>query len=333
MSVKPKLTIAIPTFNRVKPLGETLRRLLPQISDDWVLLILDNCSDQPVAEIQANLLAGFGKDRVTVIRNAVNVGACANVLRCFEYCSTEWLIVLGDDDEATPDYVATFLTAISKHPSSVFVNFSCNLHYRKFDYTTSGLSEFFQSMLEFGNILTLSCGAYNRNALAPYLRYGYTYSYTLSPHFAVLLQYLKVNGGKCAFYSKEVVSIGISDVVETWCRYNQNKFVFLLELIPDRANQQAFLKGLRPFFISPKSITLYLMDRFNKTGEDPRFFFETLTFCFTCLQPRFRHRLKLPLMHLLAAHPRFGFKLLRLSRWLCGYGVPNNVDTDLHRGF
>ena len=50
------ITIAIPTYNRNRTLKENLRLLLPQLTDRCRLLIIDNCSDTPVAETLADLL-------------------------------------------------------------------------------------------------------------------------------------------------------------------------------------------------------------------------------------------------------------------------------------
>ena len=106
-----------------------------------------------------------------------------------------------------------------------------------------------------------------------------------------------------------------------------------MELIPYQADQQAFLKCLRQFFIAPKVITPYLIDRYEKSGEAPGFYFETLTFCFTCMQPRFRDRVRLPLMRILTARPGLGVKIMKLIRWMSRKRTHIQVDVDLHRGF
>lgn len=85
------LTIAVPTFNRPGPLVRTVAALLPQMDDGVRLLVLDNCSPVPAAEVLAPLLANWPRARVEVRRHPVNIGGNANVVRCFELCDTDWL--------------------------------------------------------------------------------------------------------------------------------------------------------------------------------------------------------------------------------------------------
>ena len=95
------LTIAIQTYNRPNELLVLLHRLLPMLDSRCKVLIVDNCSEEPVAEKQRRVLGDWPRVDLTIVRNRVNVGGGANILRCFELCQTEWLWVLGDDDLPT----------------------------------------------------------------------------------------------------------------------------------------------------------------------------------------------------------------------------------------
>ena len=94
-----KLTIAIPTYNRNEILKNNLRKLIPQITSDCKILILDNCSDVPVLDSLRDIIKEYSNVDINVIRNSYNLGLTGNILRCFEMCTDPWLWVLGDDDE------------------------------------------------------------------------------------------------------------------------------------------------------------------------------------------------------------------------------------------
>jgi GT2 family glycosyltransferase len=63
-----RLTIAIPTWNRHERLREVAASLIPQLSLDCCLLIVDNASDEPVAPMVAALAGTLFGDEVQVIR-------------------------------------------------------------------------------------------------------------------------------------------------------------------------------------------------------------------------------------------------------------------------
>ena len=324
MSTNPKLTIAIPTFNRPEELAETLRRLVPQVSDDWVLHIHDNCSEPPIAETQAELLAQFDKNRFTIIRNVANIGANANILRCFELCETEWLVVLGDDDLIEPDYVSSFLNLIAEHPDIVFANFASCFNPRKADITTTGLAGFCQGLDEWGNVLFITASIFNRKAVVPYLRYGYNYIYALSPHIALVMQCLRQGHGKCMFLKKEIVS---SILVEArgWPGFNTNKYAYLLELIPDRPSQEAFFKRISVHLIPARRVASFLIERFHNIGEDARARFEMRASCLTFLRTSFLDFVTLPFLRFFVRHPRLGSRIVRLGRRCRGYPPPKQT--------
>ena len=110
------LTVAIPTFDRNQTLREHLASLLPQLTPDCTLLIIDNCSPTPVIETIRDLLDGYPSLSVRVDRNQTNIGAGANILRCLERCETEWLWVLGDDDRPRPDAVGRIMKDAAERP-------------------------------------------------------------------------------------------------------------------------------------------------------------------------------------------------------------------------
>ena len=48
---QPLLTIGIPTYNRPESIQKTVRTLLPQLNENVVLRVWDNCSVSPVSDL------------------------------------------------------------------------------------------------------------------------------------------------------------------------------------------------------------------------------------------------------------------------------------------
>lgn len=122
------LTVAIPTYDRNAILRKHLALLMPQLTPDCELLIIDNCSPTPVIETIGDLLDSYPEVNARVERNRVNIGAGANLLRCIERCETEWIWVLSDDDLPKPDAIETILKNTEK---ALSVYSSITLRYSK----------------------------------------------------------------------------------------------------------------------------------------------------------------------------------------------------------
>lgn len=198
------LTIAIPTYNRNQILLENLNHLLSQVTDECRIIILDNCSDTPVDQTLGAALGDLLAWRIEVIRNRTNIGANANILRCFELCETEWLWVLGDDDKPMPDAVRTILDAIRERGEYLFVNFASEICLRERTILTKGIDEFVEKLDSFGNVLFASSGIYRVSPLVHNLKLGYTYAYSMAPHITALLVSLG-GDGLCCLSNEQIV--------------------------------------------------------------------------------------------------------------------------------
>ena len=118
------LTIAIPTFNRPTKIQNQVRLLLPQLNNSICLVVYDNFSEMPVHDLfSESELAKF-----SIVRNKINVGADANIARCFENCLTKWLWTLSDDDFVKGNSVEIVFDEISKSSEAIFINFYRDKH-------------------------------------------------------------------------------------------------------------------------------------------------------------------------------------------------------------
>ena len=98
--MQPKLSICIPTYNRLSDLRTCLRWLLPQVvavPDGQVeVVIVDNASRDGTAEYLDQLAGQY--PFVRVFHNPRNLGFDGNTAKCIEYAAGEYTALLSDDD-------------------------------------------------------------------------------------------------------------------------------------------------------------------------------------------------------------------------------------------
>jgi len=98
----PKLSICIPTYNRLAYLREAVDSVLSQAEgQDIELVISDNASSDGTEEYVSNLK---DKTHVPLVyhRNEQNFGFDRNILKIVELAQGEYCWILGDDDLALP---------------------------------------------------------------------------------------------------------------------------------------------------------------------------------------------------------------------------------------
>lgn len=214
-----QLTIAIPTYNRNQILFNNLQLLLPQLTPDCKLLIIDNHSDIPVAETLKEILDNYPNINYEIIRNSVNIGANGNIMRCFELCVTKWLWLLGDDDLVKPNAMETIFAYLKKDEELVFLNFysvARSHPIRREDIFSEGLLSFLKKIDFLGSVLFISASVFNIDKLRNNLRQGNFMQYSCAPHLVVLLAYLNYSTSKedkCILSYKQVVDFGVDKTI------------------------------------------------------------------------------------------------------------------------
>ncbi len=119
MPARPRLSICIPTFNRLAFLKEAVESILDQVNDgnrhQLELVISDNASADGTREFGQKLRAVAGV-AVVYNRNEVNLGFDDNILKLVEIASGEYCWLLGDDDRLAPGALDEVLTEIEVDP-------------------------------------------------------------------------------------------------------------------------------------------------------------------------------------------------------------------------
>ena len=117
------LTIAIPTYNRADKLAATLNRLLENNLDNVIVTVVDNASTDHTPAIIRQYLGSPLGGKMKYVRNSENIGMLGNIMRCFEQVTTEWLWILGDDDQPVPEAASHIEGAIQANPKAIYLNF------------------------------------------------------------------------------------------------------------------------------------------------------------------------------------------------------------------
>lgn len=112
------LDIFIPYWGEPDYMLETVRSVLNQTSDDWLLTVVDDA--YPDTTVQ-EFLAGLDDPRIRYVRKEVNEGITANYRTCVDMATQDVVTLLGCDDVLLPTYVQTILEAHKQFPEAAII--------------------------------------------------------------------------------------------------------------------------------------------------------------------------------------------------------------------
>lgn len=245
MEIKqPLLSICIPTYNRKEQIQKQVRLLLPQLNSSVELIVYDNFSDVPVAQ----LFTERELSQFTLMRNSTNIGADANIARCFENCETKWLWTLSDDDWVTKNAVDIILNEIDKRSDAIFLNMwnRENIEIDNFD----DLIRLYRSSPVFSFSFAMSFCVYNIHKLKPYLRFYYENLSSMVGSLILVLKYAeKYPDSKLCWVNKSCISLFDSEVSWNYAKYIYQSRLFIYAFNPK--NEKLYRKTLfRGYFIT-----------------------------------------------------------------------------------
>lgn len=113
----PKVTVAIPTYNRAHYLKEAIESVLAQTFEDYELLILDNASTDNTEEV----VRSFNDKRIKYIKNKINIGGLNNFNKALDMAKGEYVIIFHDDDIMKPELLEKEVEILDKNDDVVLV--------------------------------------------------------------------------------------------------------------------------------------------------------------------------------------------------------------------
>lgn len=247
------LTIAIPTYNRADKLETALRKLSENQLEDVAIIVVDNASTDHTQEIVAHYLDGRLNGKLRYIRNPANIGAEANFMRCFEQTTTEWLWLLGDDDEPTPNALSHICATIKANPEAIYCNFATSIldirASRASSFVTLGLRDFLTGLDCYSNLAFISAGVFRAGRLNRHLTEGYRYAHTMISYLALVLRELHDSPtATCVFSRRRIASCKLGPPSWSYDRYCNHAFL-LIEALPSPELRMLLLEKMN--FVDP----------------------------------------------------------------------------------
>jgi glycosyltransferase involved in cell wall biosynthesis len=105
----PKITIIIPTRERLAVLRHCLETVLAQQYENLQIIVSDNCSTDGTG----SFVEGLGDPRVRYINTGRRVSMAANYEFALSHVDGGWVMFLGDDDGVLPGAVGRLAAAIA----------------------------------------------------------------------------------------------------------------------------------------------------------------------------------------------------------------------------
>lgn len=117
MSAPPRVSVAMAVYNGERFLRDAIDSVLAQTLEDFELIIVDDGSADSTAEI----LAGYGDERVVVITNGENVGLTRSLNRCLERARGEYVARMDADDVCYARRLERQAAYLDRHPTVGFL--------------------------------------------------------------------------------------------------------------------------------------------------------------------------------------------------------------------
>jgi hypothetical protein len=182
-------------------------------------------------------------------------------------CETEYVWVLGDDDEPLPDAVATILSTIAEHPGVLFLNFACEIYDRKTEAEAHTLDQFIEAMDSYSAILFLSTSVFRREALASELHQAYHLISSMAPHLIMLFYALSQKPALCLLLRRRIVHW---ELPPEGIRWSPVKLMLGVGLLMDLPLTSRSRRRLARLAANPRDLeyaTVQLMGYIRDTGD------------------------------------------------------------------
>jgi glycosyltransferase involved in cell wall biosynthesis len=111
----PKVSVIIPTYNRVEALGRAIKSVLAQNFQDFEIIVIDDAPQGYAQEV----IASFDDQRIKYIRHDVNKGDGASRNTGILNSRGDYLAFLDDDDEWLPNKLQMQIDVLTNSPAKV----------------------------------------------------------------------------------------------------------------------------------------------------------------------------------------------------------------------
>jgi glycosyltransferase involved in cell wall biosynthesis len=109
------ITIIIPIYNGKAYLDEAVQSIINQTYSRWKLLLVDDKSTDHSRDIIEKYLED---SRIAKIYHDKNHGLYGSLIEVIPYVTSEWIVILMQDDRLKPEYLEELMSVIENHPDS-----------------------------------------------------------------------------------------------------------------------------------------------------------------------------------------------------------------------
>ncbi len=124
------LSICIPSYNRFEKLCDTVNKILECDSDDYEIVLIDNCSPRDINEYIIK------DERVRIVKREKSVYGVKNVGDAITFAESQFALLLLDKDTISGDYLEKFI-GVLRSDSDIAGGY-CQLNSENDKYTISG---------------------------------------------------------------------------------------------------------------------------------------------------------------------------------------------------
>jgi glycosyltransferase involved in cell wall biosynthesis len=112
MNTRKKLSILIPTLNRVESVLTAIESIGAKNHSKIEIIVVDNCSSKDIySELETKLT---DMKNIKLYQNKSNIGMVKNFNECIKYATGEWLSLMCSDDQYSEGAVLRILKLIQK---------------------------------------------------------------------------------------------------------------------------------------------------------------------------------------------------------------------------
>lgn len=125
MVLMPKISVCIPTCNRVHLLASAIASVLDQTYTDFELIVCDDGSTDTTALLMSEFVVACGAPShrpIRYIRHPQNIGKSNNMRSGFAAARGEYFIKFDDDDRLSAQFLERTSAILDKDPSIDFVS-------------------------------------------------------------------------------------------------------------------------------------------------------------------------------------------------------------------
>jgi glycosyltransferase involved in cell wall biosynthesis len=259
--VKPKFSIAIPAYNRPKYLSQAIRSALAQTTDDFEVIVSDDCSTEDLESV----VASFHDSRLKYHRSKIRLGAARNHQTSVDLSCGDYIVNLHSDDLLLSNYLEVAVAELAARENAAAV-------YSSVAYLQNGAITGCQNvprirfadnnvlaenpwLEKFHNVAPTSC-LFRRSAFSDVG--GYRVTLRFAYDWDLFMRFMLIGGG--VVFSREVLSVyrrhveqasqtssddGLYDVLDLWRlkEYSHWKASDIADLVLTSLRQKRHLAG------------------------------------------------------------------------------------------